>query len=111
MASGCSVSGKTTVCRRATTGSSLGYVRTLSGVVRDSQGGILPGVSVTVSSAALIGGTRTVATGELGTYQFMLLPPGTYEVKYELSGFAALKREDIRVLVAQTTRLDVELGV
>src|SRR5207247_8442561 len=84
---------------------------TLSGVVRDSQGGILPGVSVTVSSAALIGGTRTVATGELGPEQFMLLPPGTYEVKYELSGFAALKREDIRVLVAQTTRLDVELAV
>src|SRR5207249_6786290 len=40
---------------------------TLSGVVRDAQGGVLPGVSVSVSSPALIGGARTVTTGELGT--------------------------------------------
>src|SRR5207248_7335343 len=73
----------------------------LSGVVRDAQGGVLPGVSVSVSGPALIGGSRTVTTGELGSYQLTGLPPGTYEVSYELSGFRTLKREDIRVLVAE----------
>src|SRR5262249_20048582 len=84
---------------------------TLSGLVHDPQGGVLPGVSVSVTSAALIGGPRTATTGELGTYQIARLPPGTYTVTYELSGFRTLTRDEIRVLVAQTTRLDVELGV
>jgi carboxypeptidase family protein len=84
---------------------------TLSGVVRDAQGGILPGVTVNVSSASLIGGARTATTGGAGTYQLTGLPPGTYDVTYELSGFSTLKRGDIRVLVAQTTRLDVDLAV
>lgn len=83
----------------------------LSGVVHDSQGGVLPGVSVTVSSPALIGGARVVTTGAGGVYQLTGLPPGAYTVTYELAGFSTLKREDIRILVAQTTRLDVELSV
>jgi hypothetical protein len=84
---------------------------TLSGLVRDSQGGALPGVTITVSSPALIGGARTTTTGGAGTYQLTGLPPGPYAVMYELTGFANLKREEIRILVAQMTRLDVELGV
>jgi len=84
---------------------------TLSGTVRDAQGGILPGVTINVSSPALIGGARATTTGGAGTYQLTGLPPGTYDVAYELSGFSTLKRGDIRVLVAQITRLDVELGV
>src|SRR6185436_6595557 len=82
---------------------------TLSGIVHDAQGGVLPGVNVTVASPALIGGTRVATAGANGTYQLTGLPPGAYTVTYELSGFATLKRDDIRVLVAQTTRLDVEL--
>jgi hypothetical protein len=84
---------------------------TLSGVVRDAQGGILPGVTITIASPSLIGGARTTNTAGAGTYQFTALPPGVYDVSYELSGFATLKRSDIRVQVAQVTRLDVELGV
>jgi hypothetical protein len=83
----------------------------LSGVVHDAQGAVLPGVTVTVTSGSLIGGERTVTTGATGTYQFTSLPPGAYAVTYELAGFSALKRDDIRVLVAQTTRLDVDLSV
>ena len=84
---------------------------TLSGVVRDAQGGVLPGVTVSVSSPVLIGGARTTTTGDTGTYQFTGLAPGPYEVRYELSGFTTLRRDDIRLQVAQTTRLDVELAV
>ncbi len=82
---------------------------TLDGVVRDAQGAVLPGVTVTASSPALIGGARTTPTGPTGAYQLTALPPGTYSVSYELSGFTPLKRENIVVQVAQTTRLDVEL--
>jgi Carboxypeptidase regulatory-like domain len=83
----------------------------LSGIVRDPQGGVLPGVTVSILSPALIGGARNAVTGTGGGYQFSDLPPGTYSVTYELAGFSTLKREDIRILVAQTTRLDVELAV
>jgi hypothetical protein len=48
----------------------------LSGVVRDAQGGMLPGVTITIASPALIGGARTTDTGGTGTYQFTALPPG-----------------------------------
>src|SRR5262245_48289623 len=72
---------------------------TLSGVVRDAQGGVLPGVTVNVASPALIGGARTAVTGETGAYQLPTLPPGTYDVTYELTGFTSLKREGILVRV------------
>ncbi len=84
---------------------------TLSGTVRDGQGGVLPGVTVTVSGDALIGGPRTAVTGETGAYLVPTLPPGTYTTTYELTGFAPLRREGIIVEVAVTARLDVELGV
>jgi Carboxypeptidase regulatory-like domain len=84
---------------------------TLAGVVRDTQGAVLPGVVVTASSNALIGGGRTTPTGSAGGYLLAGLPPGTYVVTYELSGFTPLKRESVIILVAQTTRLDVELGL
>ena len=48
----------------------------VTGIVRDPQGGVLPGVTVTVSSESLIGGNRSTVTGEAGSYQFAL-PPGT----------------------------------
>jgi hypothetical protein len=84
---------------------------TLIGAVRDSQGGALPGVTISVSGEALIGGPRSATTGPAGGYQFPTLPPGTYTVSYELTGFAPLRREGIVVQVAGTTRLDVELSV
>ncbi|HXG89380.1 MAG TPA: TonB-dependent receptor [Vicinamibacterales bacterium] len=83
---------------------------TLLGVVRDAQGGVLPGVTVTAVSPALIG-PRVVATGTAGNYQLANLPPGIYTVSYELTGFSPLKRENAVVQVAQTLRLDVELSV
>ena len=83
----------------------------LSGVVRDAQGALLPGVTITITSPSLIGGARSTDTAGTGTYQFTALPPGVYEVSYELSGFSPLKRADIRIQVAQVTRLDVDLKI
>jgi hypothetical protein len=84
---------------------------TLSGVVKDAQGAVLPGVTVTASSPALIGGSRTTPTGATGSYQLTGLPPGMYTVMYELSGFTTLNRENVVVQVNQVARLDVELAV
>ncbi len=84
---------------------------TVVGAVRDAQGGVLPGVTVTIAGDAIIGGSRVVVTGEAGAYQFTTLPPGTYTVSYELAGFTPLRREGVVVQVARTIRLDVELGV
>jgi hypothetical protein len=84
---------------------------TLAGVVRDAQGAVLPGVTVTAASAALIGGSRTTPTGATGTYQLTGLPPGSYIVTFELSGFSAFKREGVIVQVNQTVRIDAELAV
>jgi hypothetical protein len=84
---------------------------TVAGTVRDPQGAMLPGVTITLSSPALIGGARSVVSGQTGSYQLTSLPPGTYDVTYELSGFTSLKREGIIVRVAQVTRLDVDLAV
>jgi len=83
---------------------------TLAGVVRDPQGGVLPGVTVTATSPALIS-PRTTTTSETGTYQLMTLPPGVYVISYEITGFNPLKREGIAIEVARTTRLEVELTV
>lgn len=84
---------------------------TLAGVVKDAQGALLPGVTVTASSNSLIGGARTTVTGETGAYQITTLPPGDYVIAYELAGFAPLKRDGIVIEVAGTTRIDVELSV
>jgi hypothetical protein len=84
---------------------------TLAGTVRDAQGAVLPGVTVTVAGPALIGGTRTAVTGPTGSYSVSTLPPGIYTVTYELAGFTTVKREAIRVQVAAVTTVDVELTV
>jgi Carboxypeptidase regulatory-like domain len=83
---------------------------TLAGVVRDAQGGVLPGVTVTAISPALIS-PRTTTTSETGNYQLTTLPPGVYVISYEITGFTPLKREGIAIEVARTTRLEVELTV
>jgi hypothetical protein len=83
----------------------------IAGTARDQQGGVLPGVTVALTGEALIGGAQTEVTGADGTYQISGLPPGMYVLTYELVGFRALKREGVRVQVAQSTRVDVEMSV
>jgi outer membrane receptor protein involved in Fe transport len=82
---------------------------TLNGRVTDSDGAVLPGVTVTASSPALQG-TRSATTGESGDYNIPLLPPGDYTVTFEIEGFATAERT-VRMAAAQTTSLNHELTV
>jgi hypothetical protein len=82
---------------------------TISGRVVDQQGLAVPGASVTVQSPALQG-TRTQQTSANGDYIFPLLPPGDYEITFELTGFASLKRKE-RVSLNQSVPLNVTMSV
>ena len=81
---------------------------TLAGNVKASDGTALPGVLVTVTSPALQG-ARTATTNESGDYNIPLLPPGEYQVTFELEGFLAPQR-DLKISAAQNIRLDAEMG-
>lgn len=82
----------------------------INGRVSDSSGAVIPGVSVTLKSPA-IQAERSAITDESGSYRFILLPPGTYSVTYELSGFKKLIRERIVVEVGRTATVNVALEV
>ena len=80
----------------------------LNGTVTDNTGSVLPGVTVTTSSPALIQPQMQV-TGVDGSFRFLALPAGIYEVTFELSGFQTIKREGIRVVINQTLTVDQQL--
>src|SRR5687767_15408747 len=63
----------------------------INGRVADAQGGVLPGVTVTATNPET-GYSRTAVTNEEGVFVLPLLPPGTYEVTMELSGFNTFKQ-------------------
>jgi hypothetical protein len=84
---------------------------TIAGVVSDSSGAVLPGVTVSLSGERLIGGTQTQTTDAAGAYRFDRLPPGAYALKFELSGFKAIERTQIRVNAAFTATVNVQLEV
>src|SRR5262249_59413324 len=77
----------------------------------DQQGAILPGVSVTISSPVLVSGSMLGVTNEGGVHRFPSLAPGTYTVRLDLPGFQTVVRENVVVLVGQTTPLDLQLRV
>ena len=82
----------------------------INGKVTDAQGGVLPGVTVTIKSPALIV-AQTSVTNETGLYRFPAVPPGRYAVTYELTGFNTLTRENIDVSIGFTATLNVELKI
>jgi hypothetical protein len=67
------------------------------GTARDESGGVLPGVTVEVSSPALIEGTRAATTDDQGRYRIEALRPGPYKVTFSLVGFGTLVRSGIDV--------------
>ncbi len=65
---------------------------TIIGVVRDSSGAVLPGVTVEASSDVLIERVRTAVTDSEGAYRLVDLRPGTYDLSFALPGFTSFKR-------------------
>jgi hypothetical protein len=82
----------------------------INGTITDNTGGVLPGVTVTVSSPALIQPQMQV-TGAAGDYRFLALPPGVYDLTFQLAGFQTVKREGIRVVINQTLTVDQQMQV
>jgi hypothetical protein len=89
----------------------IGQTATLSGIVTDASGAVLPGVTVSVSSPALIGGSRTAVTDGSGAYRFPSLPPGLYTLKVELEGFKPITLDNVGLQLVQTISLDESIEV
>ena len=83
----------------------------ISGQVRDESGGILPGVTVSVTSPSLQVKELTAVTNVQGEYRITPLPIGTYTIAYSLDGFSAMRQEGIRLDLGATVRLDVTMKV
>jgi hypothetical protein len=90
----------------AAPGFAQGTSATLTGTVT-SDGSPLPGVSITVSSPALLG-TRTTVSGSNGDYNIPALPPGDYTVVFELEGMQKVTQK-VHLSLSQTTRGDADL--
>ncbi len=83
----------------------------ITGVVRDPSGAVLPGVTVEASSPALIEKVRSVVTDGSGQYRIIDLRPGTYAVVFSLSGFSTVRREGIELTGTFVATIDVDLRV
>src|SRR5688500_9113156 len=83
---------------------------TIQGRVADAQGAVLPGVTVVATSPALIQ-PQTTVTSETGNYRFPAVPPGQYELSFELAGFNTLKRSGIQITLGFTANVNVELAL
>ena len=83
----------------------------IAGVVKDSSGAVLPGVTVEASSPALIEKVRTVVTDSEGQFKIVDLRVGTYTVTFSLTGFSTFKREGIELSAGFTASVNAEMKV
>ena len=83
----------------------------INGVVRDTQGGVVPGVTVEAASPALIEKVRSSITDGAGRYAIANLRPGTYTMTFTLTGFATVKREGVVLTGTATVAVDAEMRV
>ncbi len=82
----------------------------ISGIVADASGLPVPGVTVTLTNQAT-NVARVVQTNESGLYVMSAIPPGTYDLKAELTGFRTIERKDIGVQVGSASRISLTLEV
>src|SRR6516164_4648943 len=88
-----------------------GQTGTIAGNVKDATGAVLPGVTVEVSSPALIEKTRSAVTDGEGAYKIINLRPGTYSVTFTLTGFSTVKRDGIELTSAFTANVNADMKV
>ena len=89
----------------------LAQAQSVAGIVRDTSGAVLPGVTVEAASSALIEKTRSVVTDDRGQYQIIDLRPGTYKVTFSLTGFATVARENIQLTGGGVTTINADMRV
>ncbi|MGE3957145.1 MAG: carboxypeptidase regulatory-like domain-containing protein [Vicinamibacterales bacterium] len=82
-----------------------------TGVVKDTSGAVLPGVTVEAASDALIEKTRSVITDADGGYRLVDLRPGTYSLTFSLEGFSTVRREGIALSSDFTMTINTEMKV
>ena len=85
-------------------GGSIGGFVTIKGT-KDG----LASVPISAASKQLIGGAQQVITNDDGSYSFVNLPPGVYELQISMEGFAPIKQVGIRVNAGQRSSVDIEL--
>jgi hypothetical protein len=83
----------------------------ITGVVKDSSGAVLPGVTVEAASEALIERVKTVTTDGAGVYRIIDLRPGNYVVSFVLPGFQTVRREGIVLTAEFTATVNAEMNV
>ncbi len=83
----------------------------IAGAVRDSSGAVMPGVTVEVSSEALIEKARTAISDSAGQYKIVDLPPGVYQVAFTLAGFKTMRREGIEMSGTFAAQVNGEMQV
>ncbi|MEO8257754.1 MAG: TonB-dependent receptor [Acidobacteriota bacterium] len=83
----------------------------VTGVVRDASGAVLPGVTVEASSPALIEKVRTAVSDAAGQYRVVNLPGGQYTVSFSLTGFSTVRREGIELAGSFAAVVNAEMKV
>ena len=80
----------------------------IEGVVKDSSGAVLPGVTVEARSPAMVG-LQTAVTDGQGVFRFPALPPGKYVLTATLSGFATVKLPELVLALGQLLKSDITM--
>src|SRR6478752_2063519 len=83
----------------------------IAGVVKDTSGAVIPGVTVEAASPALIERVRSAITDSQGQYKIVDLRPGTYTVTFTLPGFASVKRDGIELPANFTAPVSAEMRI
>jgi hypothetical protein len=83
----------------------------IAGVVKDTSGAVVPGVTVEASSPALIEKTREAVSDAQGLFKIIDLRPGVYTVTFSIAGFNTVKREGIELTAAFTATVNAEMRV
>ncbi len=82
----------------------------LSGVVKDKTNAVISDAKVSLSDGSQ-GASREVKTGPTGVYEFAALPPGTYVLTVEASGFQRFEQTNIQLMINSPATVNVALGV